>query len=299
MAVCAASDVLVDTQWLADHLHDPNVRIVEVEMSPETYNGVHIPGAVFWHIPMDLLRPDLRMNLDENAMAQLLGRSGITSQTTVVAYGSYPGTGAWIFWLLKLFGHEDVRVLNGGHQKWMAEGRPVTSEVVTFPPTHYPVKPLDASLRVLPDEVKAAIDRPDQIILDVRTLQEYRGEHYLMKPPEGTERAGHIPGAVHLEHILTLNDDGTFKSEDELRELYASQGVTPDKEIFPYCAIGGRSGYTWFVLKYLLNYPKVRNYDGSWNEWSRLLDMPIELSSITINGLIRIFGEALGHRQSQ
>lgn len=279
MAVCAASDILVDTQWLADHLHDPNVRIVEVEMSPETYSGVHIPGAVFWHIPTDLLQPDLQMNLDGNAMATLLGRSGITSETTVVAYGSYPGTGAWIFWLLKLFGHEDVRVLNGGHQKWMAEGRPVTSDFATFPPTHYPIKPLDTTLRVLPDEVKAAIDHPDQIILDVRTLQEYRGEHYLMKAPEGAERAGHIPGAVHLEYFLTLNKDGTFKSVDELRELYASKGVTPDKEIFPYCAIGGRSGYTWFVLKHLLNYPKVRNYDGSWNEWSRLPDAPIETIS--------------------
>lgn len=268
--------VVVDTQWLGDHLDDPNVRIVEVEMSSAHYKGVHIPGAVFWNIMADLLLPDLRQNLDANHIERLLSRSGITNETTVVAYGSYPGTGAWIFWLLKLFGHTDVRVLNGGHQKWMAEGRPVSSKFSTFVPVEYQAKPLDMNLRVLADEVKTAIARPDQVLLDVRTLQEYQGEYFLMKPPEGTERAGHIPGAIHLEHILTLNEDGTFKSISELQELLTSRGITPDKEIFPYCAIGGRSAYTWFVLKYLLGYPNVRNYDGSWNEWSRLTDAPIE-----------------------
>ena len=248
--------VIVDTQWLNDHLHDPTVRIVEVEMSPDRYQDAHIPGAVFWNIMADLLLPDLPQNLDVNHIEQLLSRSGITNETTVVAYGSYPGTGAWIFWLLKLFGHSDVRVLNGGHQKWIAENRPVTAEFSTFAPVQYQAKPLDTNLRVLADEVRTAIDRCDQVILDVRTLQEYQGEYFLMKPPEGTERTGHIPGAIHLEHTLTLNEDGTFKSISELQELLTNRGITSDQEVFPYCAIGGRSAYTWFILKYLLSLSK-------------------------------------------
>ncbi|MEC4816973.1 MAG: sulfurtransferase [Scytonema sp. PMC 1069.18] len=266
----AHPEVLIDTQWLANHLHDSNIRVVEVDTSPEPYKDAHIPGAVFWNIFTDLLLPDLRINLDASAMEKLLSRSGITNETTVVAYGSYPGTGAWIFWLLKLFGHQDIRVLNGGHQKWMLEGRSVTAELSNFSPTQYHAKPLDASLRVLHEEVQASINRCDRVVLDVRTIQEYRGEHFMIKPPEETERAGHIPGSVHIEHTLMLNEDGTFKSFDELQTLYSSKGITSDKEVFPYCAIGGRSAYTWFVLKYLLGYPKVRNYDGSWNEWSRL-----------------------------
>jgi thiosulfate/3-mercaptopyruvate sulfurtransferase len=272
----AHPEVLIDTQWLAEHLNDTHLRVVEVDMNPELYKDTHIPGAVFWNILSDLFLPDLRVNLDTTAIEHLLSRSGITNETTVVAYGSYPGTGAWIFWLLKLFGHPDVRVLNGGHQKWMAEGRPVTSKLSTFAPTQYHAKSLDANLRVLQKEVQSAIDHPEQVILDVRTLQEYQGEIFLMKPPEGTERAGHIPGAVHIEHTLTLNEDGTFKSLDELQAIFSTKGITPDKEVFPYCAVGGRSAYTWFVLKYLLGYPKVRNYDGSWNEWSSLPNVPIE-----------------------
>ncbi len=276
MTHSAHPEVLVDTQWLADHLNDSNLRVVEVDMSSEPYKDAHIPGAVFWNIFTDLLRPELSMNLDATAIEKLLSKSGITPETTVVAYGSYPGTGAWIFWLLKLFGHQDVRVLNGGHQQWMAQGRPVTAELSTFAPTQYRTKPLDMSLRVLHEEIQASLDHPEKVVLDVRTLQEYRGEHFLMKPPQETERAGHIPGSVHIEHILTLNEDGTFKSFEELQALYSSQGVTPDKEVFPYCAIGGRSAYTWFVLKYLLGYPNVRNYDGSWNQWSRLPNVSIE-----------------------
>lgn len=272
----AHPEVLIDTQWLADHLNDPNLRVVEVDMNPETYKDAHIPGAVFWNIFTDLLLPNQQINLDVTVIEKLFSRSGISPDTTVVAYGSYPGTGAFMFWFLKLFGHQDVRVLNGGHQKWIAEGRPVAAKLSTVTPTQYSAKPLDASLRVLHDEVRAAINRPEQVILDVRTVQEYRGEHFLMKPPEEDERAGHIPSSVHLEHVLMLNEDGSFKSFDELQTLYCSQGVTPDKEVFPYCAVGGRSAYVWFVLKYLLGYPKVRNYDGSWNEWSRLPSAPIE-----------------------
>lgn len=275
----AHPEVLVDTQWLMDHLNEPNIRIVEVDVSPEPYKNAHIPGAVFWNIFTDILTPSLSINFDPIAIASLLSRSGISHETTIIAYGSYPGTGAWIFWLLQVFGHKNVLVLNGGYEKWVAEGRPLATELSQFPPSNYQAKVPDASLRVLREEVLASLDNQDCVLLDVRTPQEYAGEMFLMKPPETGERAGHIPGAVHVEHTLTLNADGTFKSRDELQTLYSSQGVTPEKVIFPYCAIGGRSGYTWFVLKYLLGYLKVRNYDGSWNEWSRFPDLPIQTST--------------------
>jgi thiosulfate/3-mercaptopyruvate sulfurtransferase len=272
----AYPEVLVDTQWLADHLDDPNLRLLEVDMNPELYQNKHIPGAVFWNILSDLFQSDLRINFDPTTISKLLSRSGITQNTTVVAYGSYPGTGAWIFWFLKMIGHPDVRVLNGGHQKWMAENRPVTAVFSTPTLTQYLPKPLDLSLQVLSAEVQTAIANPNQVLVDVRTVAEYQGDVYLMNPPEETERAGHIPGAIHLEHTLTLNEDGTFKLFDELQSLFTGKGITSDKEIFPYCAVGGRSAYIWFVLKYLLGYPQVRNYDGSWNEWSRLPNVAIE-----------------------
>ena len=276
MSQYAHPEVLVDTSWLMAHLNDPQVRVVAVDMSADPYQKAHIPGAIFWNIFTDLLKPNLSVNLDPTAMAKLLSRSGISSETTVVAYGGYPGTGAWIFWLLKLLGHGHVSVLNGGYQKWVAEGRPLTAELASFAPTQYPANSPDMTLRALQTEVQAALGQPNCVVLDVRTPEEYRGDVFMMKPPEGDERGGHIPGAIHLEHTLTLNDDGTFKSADELHALFNSQGVTADKVVFPYCAIGGRSACTWFVLTYLLGYPDVRNYDGSWNEWSRLPHAPID-----------------------
>ena len=272
----ACPDTLVDTQWLADHLDDPNVRIVELAMGPDLLENAHIPGAVFWSIFPDLSQPDMSIQLDQETIENVLSRSGISPETTVVAYGSDIAIGGVVFWLLTLFGHENVKVLNGGHQKWIAESRPVTTEFSTFAPTQYQAKPLDSKLRVLQAEVETSLKEPDQVLLDVRTPEEYRGEVFMMKPPEGKERAGHIPGAVHVEHTDTVNDDGTFKSFNDLKHLYSQQGITPDKEVFPYCAIGGRSAFIWFVLKYLLGYPNVRNYDGSWNQWSRLPGVPTE-----------------------
>lgn len=272
----AFANALVDTQWLADHLDDANVRIVELTMSPDLFKNAHIPGAIFWSIFPDLSRPDMSIDLEQETIENLLSRSGITPETTVVAYGSDIAIGGIVFWLLTLFGHQHVKVLNGGHQKWVAESRPVTAEFSTFAPTQYQVKPLNPQLRVLQAEIEASLNDPNQVLLDVRTPGEYRGEVFMVKPPTGQEQAGHIPGAIHVEHTDTVNDDGTFKSFDDLKILYSQQGITPDKEVFPYCAIGGRSAFIWFVLKYLLGYPNVRNYDGSWNEWSRLSNAPIE-----------------------
>ncbi|NOK63867.1 MAG: sulfurtransferase [Chloroflexi bacterium AL-W] len=167
-------------------------------------------------------------------------------------------------------------MLNGGYQKWLAEDRPLVTEFSNPAPKHYQVKSPDASLRVLQPEVLASLNRSDCVLLDVRTLPEFRGEILMEKPPEGSECGGHMPGAVNLGYTQTLNDDETFKSYEELHALFVSQGITTDKEVFPYCAVGGRSAFIWFVLKYLLGYPRVRNYDGSWNEWGRLPNAPIE-----------------------
>ncbi|MFQ4135154.1 sulfurtransferase [Nodosilinea sp. PGN35] len=272
----ARPDVLVDTQWLEDRLDEPDLRILEVDMSPAPYEKAHIPGAVFLNPLTDLLRPDLRLKTEPDAIDHLLSQAGIGPETTVVAYGGDPGTGAWIFWLLQAVGHRRVKVLNGGYQRWIAEGRPLAHGLATVVPTQYSARPFDASSRVSLQEVEAAVASPSQILLDVRSLPEYQGRIFLMQPPKPTERAGHIPGAVHLEHTLTLNGDGTFKPVEELQALFQQRGITADRDIFPYCAIGARSAFMWFVLTYLLGYPNVRNYDGSWNEWSRLLHTPVE-----------------------
>lgn len=268
---------LIDTQWLTEHLNDPSVRVIKANMNPEACKDAHIPGAVFWNIFSDLMKPDLSLNLDSKAISELLSRSGILPETTVVAYGSNPATGGLIFWFLKRFGHERVYVLNGGYQKWIAESRPLTSDLTSFKPTQYTASSSsDRDYRILLSEVQDALNRSDVVMLDVRTPSEYSGDVFIDKPPKGDERAGHIPGAVNLEHTLVLKEDGAFKSAEELYNLCVQRGITKDKEIIPYCAIGGRSGFIWFVLKYLLGYPNARNYDGSWNEWSRLPNLSIE-----------------------
>jgi thiosulfate/3-mercaptopyruvate sulfurtransferase len=265
----ACADVLVETQWLFEHLADENLRVIEADFSPEQCKNAHIAGAAFWSWLGDICKPDMSLNLDSDAVAQLLGRSGITEDSLVVAYGSNPATSGLIFWMLNLFGHKKVKVLNGGYQKWMAEGRPVSKEFTSVTPSLYQPKLPDPDLRVLQEEVRKVLRNHHYVLLDVRSQEEYDGKIFMMKPPVEGERAGHIPGAIHLPFEQTLNGDGTFKSFDELQMLFRNLGVTPDKTVFPYCAVGGRSGYMWFVLKYLLGYPDVRNYDGSWLEWSR------------------------------
>jgi thiosulfate/3-mercaptopyruvate sulfurtransferase len=270
----AHPEVLVDTRWLSDHLYDPTVRIVEVDIAATAYDSGHIPGAVFWNAYTTLLQPDRRITADPAAVATLLARSGIANDTTVIVSSGHPAIAPWVFWYLKLFGHPEVRVLNGGHKKWSLEGRPLTTEQPAITPTHYTASPPDPSLRAFRAVVQASIGAPQRILVDVRTPQEYRGEWFMMKPPEGTERAGHIPGAVHLYYEETVKEDGTFRPRDELQALYRAKGVTPEKEALTYCAIGVRSAHTWFVLTYLLGYPYVRSYDGSWNEWGAICPTP-------------------------
>ncbi|MDZ8025996.1 MAG: sulfurtransferase [Nostoc sp. DedQUE01] len=270
------SNILVNTQWVFEHLNHPNIRLIQADMNPETYNSGHIPGAVFWNITTDILLPDYRINFDPAIWQKLLENSGITNQTTVITYGDFAATGGLLFWLFKVFGHNDVRVLNGGYQKWLCEGRPVAIDSQLITPTEYQPQTPDANLRAFFDDVQQSIGKSDTVLVDVRTPQEYNGEWFFMQPPQGTERAGHIPGAVSVYYELALNEDGTFKSVEELQTLYSSKNITSDKEVITYCAVGGRSAHTWFVLKYLLGYSKVRNYDGSWNEWSRIPNIAIE-----------------------
>lgn len=272
----AHPEVLVDSQWLVEHLEDPNIRIIEMDVDSQSYEKGHIRGSIFWSI-FEILQPDMRINFDVDSISKLLSRSGITKEMTVVAsHGENVGSSACLFWFLKVIGHQNIRVLNGGRKKWKQEGSPLTTDSTTVKPTQYHIQSIDHSLRALLAEVKDSIGKKDCVLLDVRTPQEYQGEIYLQEPPKENERGGHIPGAVNLYYEISHNDDDTFKSADELEKIFADVGVTKDKTIIPYCAVGGRSGHMWFVLKYLLGYPHVKNYDGSWNEWSQLEDSLVE-----------------------
>ncbi len=273
----AHPEVLAETQWVAEHLNDPKVRLVEVDINVTAYSSGHIPGAVFWNGFGSIMRPDFRFNFDKAAVEELLARSGIANDTTVIIYSHNNAIAPGVFWFLKIFGHKDVRIINGGCKKWLAEGRPLVTETPTITATTYTIDNFNSDIRVMRDEVQAAINNSNYVLVDVRTSEEYYGKLFTMKPPEGAERGGHIPGAVHIPYELALNEDDTFKSAQELYDLYNSKSITADKKVIIYCAVGGRSSHTWLVLKYLLNYENVRNYDGSWNEWGSLTDTPVEV----------------------
>jgi len=271
--------VLVETQWVADHLKDPKIRLVEVDVDTSAYDSGHIPGAIGWNWKRDTQQPIRRDIPDKAGVEELLSRSGIANDTTVIFYGDNNNWFAtFAFWLLKIYGHPDARIMNGGRKKWVDEGRPLTTEVSTVPRTRYRAKEPDWSSRALRDFVYESIGKAGRAFVDVRSPKEYSGELLAPEhlPQEGAQRGGHLPGAVNIPWNQAVREDGTFKSAEELKALYGGQGITPDKEIIAYCRIGERSSHTWFVLKYLLGYPKVRNYDGSWTEWGSLVDVPIE-----------------------
>ncbi len=272
---------LVTTEWLAEQLDDDGLVVAEVDEDPDLYDEGHIPGAVTLHWQEDLQDPLVRDVVSKEAFERLMGARGITEDTCVVLYGDKNNWfAAYAYWYLELYGHEDVRLLDGGRQKWIEEGRYVTTAVPAPTPATYLAKERDESIRVRRDGVLAGLGADGIALVDLRSPQEYAGE--LLAPPgyeqEGAARAGHIPGAQSVPWATAVRDDGTFKSLDELRELYADKGVTPDKEVHAYCRIGERSAHTWFVLRELLGYENVKNYDGSWTEWGNLVDVPIERS---------------------
>lgn len=280
MAEYAHPEVLVDTNWLAEHLNDPTVRILESNEDILLYDTGHIPGAVKIDWLADLNDPVQRDYLDKAGFEQLASRLGISNDTTVVFYGDKNNWWAtYAFWVFKLFGHQDARILNGGRAKWIAEGRETTKEVPSVAPASYSANERDdASIRAFRDEVLQHIKQDGTALVDVRSPQEFSGErtHMPEYPQEGTLRGGHIPTAKSIPWAKAANEDATFKSAEDLKALYEGQGITADKDVIAYCRIGERSSHTWFVLKYLLGYPNVRNYDGSWTEWGNGVGLPIE-----------------------
>jgi len=274
-----AADVLVTTEWLAEHLTDPGLVVAEVDEDPDLYEEGHIRGAVKLHWRDDLQDKLIRDVVPKQEFERLLGERGISNDTSVVLYGDKNNWfAAYAFWYLKIYGHEDVRLLDGGRQKWIEEGRELTTDAAAPDLVRYVAKDRDESIRVRRDEVLAGLDDASIALVDVRSPQEFSGE--LVAPPgyeqEGAARAGHIPGAQSVPWATAVRDDGTFKSTDELEEIYGAKGVTADKEVRAYCRIGERSAHTWFVLRELLGYENVKNYDGSWTEWGNLVEVPIE-----------------------
>ena len=274
-----AKPVLVTTGWLAEHLDDDDRAVAEVDENPDLYEEGHIPGAVKLHWRDDLQDPVERDLVDRPTFERVLGERGIANSTTVVVYGDKNNWfAAYAYWYLKVYGHADVRVLDGGRQKWIDEGRELTTERPAPQAASYSAGKRDEAIRAYRDQVHEWLGEEGRALVDVRSPAEFSGE--LIAPPgyeqEGAQRAGHIPTAESIPWATAVRDDGTFKPADDLRALYEGRGVTPDKEVTAYCRIGERSAHTWFVLRELLGYERVRNYDGSWTEWGNLVDVPIE-----------------------
>ncbi len=279
MATDVATKILVTTDWLAEHLTEPGLVVAEVDENPDLYEEGHIPGAVKLHWRDDLQDKLIRDVVAKEEFERLMGERGIANDSSVVLYGDKNNWfAAYAYWYLKIYGHEDVRLLDGGRQKWIEEGRELTIEIPSPSSAVYTAKDRDESIRIRRDEVLAGLGDAGIALVDVRSPQEYAGE--LMAPPgyeqEGASRTGHIPGAKSIPWATAVRDDGTFKSAEELQDIYGAKGVTPDKEVHAYCRIGERSAHTWFVLRELLGYDNVKNYDGSWTEWGNLVEAPIE-----------------------
>jgi thiosulfate/3-mercaptopyruvate sulfurtransferase len=271
-------EVLVSTDWIAQNLNRPNSRLVEVDVDTTAYQQGHIPGAVGWNWQTQLQDNVRRDLIDKAALEELLGKSGISNDTTIFLYGDNNNWfAAYALWQLKYYGHKDVRLINGGRKKWIAEGRAITTDPVQVTETTYRATGPDESIRARKEDIYAVQQNKKHAdLVDVRSSDEYTGK--ILAPPGLSEtalRAGHIPGAANIPWGQAANDDGTFKSYEELKKLYESKGINSADEVIAYCRIGERSSHTWFVLKYLLGYGNVRNYDGSWTEWGNLVGAPI------------------------
>ena len=273
-----AKDVLVDADWAKAHLDDPTVRFVEVDVDTTAFEQSHIPGAVGWNWTSQLADGIRRDIASREEFSKLLSESGISPDTTIVLYGDNNNWfAAWAYWQLKLFGHRDVRILNGGRKFWLDNGLPLSTDVDAHAATGYQLPEADYALRAFRDDILPRLGATDFALVDVRSPAEFNGE--VIAPPgmsETAQRAGHIPGASSIPWAQTVREDGTFKSREELYALYAGKGITGDKDIIAYCRIGERSSHSWFVLHELLGFGRVRNYDGSWTEWGSMVGVPIE-----------------------
>ncbi len=282
MSEYAHPEVLVSTDWLEQHRTDPKVRVVEVDVDTAAYNEGHVPGAIAWAWNTQLADQTRRDILSKEQLEKLFSDSGISNDTTLVLYGDNNNWfAAWAFWQAKIYGQRDVRIVNGGRKQWIAEGRELTTEVPSVPHTNYKASQPDLSLRAFLPQVQEA-NRKHLPLVDVRSPQEFTGE--ILAPPglpETAQRGGHIPGARNIPWNKACNEDGTFKSADDLKSLYSAEGIDGTKPVVAYCRIGERSSHTWFVLNYLLGYKDVTNYDGSWTEWGNLVGAPVEKGATT------------------
>jgi thiosulfate/3-mercaptopyruvate sulfurtransferase len=273
-----ANDVLVDTQWVENHLNDSSIRIVEVDENPALYAEAHIPGAIGFDWKKDLQDQVKRDFLGPAEFGELFGSRGISNEHTIVLYGDRNNWfAAYTYWYLKYYGHNDVKLMNGPREKWISEGRPTTTDVPSYEAQTFTAQEGDQSIRAYYAEVLGALESGTRLV-DVRSPQEYSGELIAMAgyEQEGAQRAGHIPGAASVPWAQAVQEDGTFKTADELRRLYTDKGVVDGQPIIAYCRIGERSAHTWFVLHELLGEDDVKNYDGSWTEWGNMVGVPIE-----------------------
>jgi thiosulfate/3-mercaptopyruvate sulfurtransferase len=273
-----ARDVLVDADWLSEHLNDESIRIVEVDENPALYTEAHIPGAIGFDWQNDLQDPIRRDFLGRQAFGELFATHGVSNDHTIVLYGDRNNWfAAYTYWYLKYYGHDQVLLLNGPREKWISNGRPTTAELPGHAPASFTAHPGDDTIRARRDEVLAAIDASTKLV-DVRSPAEFAGE--IISPAgyeqEGAQRGGHIPSAASVPWVQAVREDGTFRSAEELREIYGDKGVLNGDHIIAYCRIGERSAHTWFVLHELLGEDQVKNYDGSWTEWGNLVGVPVE-----------------------
>jgi thiosulfate/3-mercaptopyruvate sulfurtransferase len=271
-------NVLVSTEWVAQHATDAGVRVVEVDVDTSAYDQGHVPGAAGWNWTTELCDTLVRDIVPTRKLEELLGKTGIDNKTAIVLYGDNNNWfAAWAFWQLKIYGHEDVRIMDGGRKKWLAEGRDLNTETPSFPAATYKAGVPDFSMRAFLPEVQEAMTGKKAALVDVRSPDEFTGK--ILSPPglpETCQRGGHIPGAKSIPWGKNCNDDGTFKSFEDLKALYAAQGISGDQPVIAYCRIGERSSLTWFALKYLLGFQNVKNYDGSWTEWGNLVGAQVE-----------------------
>ena len=273
-----AKDVLVDTQWVEDHLSDDSVRVVEVDENHALYKEAHIPGAIGFDWKSDLQDQVKRDMLGPAEFGELFGSHGVSSDHTIVLYGDRNNWfAAYTYWYLRYYGHADVKLMNGPREKWISEGRPTSDDVPSYEPQQFAAQEPDGAIRAWRDDVIGALDSSIRLV-DVRSPQEYSGELIAMAgyEQEGAQRSGHIPGAASVPWAQAVQEDGTFKPADELEQLYKDRGVVDGNPIIAYCRIGERSAHTWFVLHELLGNEDVRNYDGSWTEWGNMVNVPIE-----------------------